>query len=201
MGADTLEKVDHAALSTLDIARMASEDLKNAEEACAVVATAEVTKAGEAEEALERLKASVVDVGRAKADLRAKIEDARRERGETLADERPSTAIDKNLASLQAELDRAHDHERALLERQAAAERIFLVARWNSIRERTNALNECLAKAKGEAAELFGRYQVATATRDQLQRRSEYYLNAQELAYRRILDHKTKHPHLYPETT
>lgn len=109
-----------------------------------------------------------------------------------------ATAIDGQLDRLRADRERVEDHLRVLTERKVpACEHDALIARWNSIRERTTAMNACLEKSKSEAAELHGRWQVALATRDALSTRADNYLTAQERAYKAILDHKTKYPHLY----
>ena len=194
----TTAEISYAALTGIEQQRLARENLGNAEDAARIVAAAETEVANARVADVAKIDEQVADARRRQVELRRQSEDARRERGEVLADGGSTAPIDKRVAGFRGELERIDDELAALEKRRNAAEKEALVSKWHSIRERSNAMNERLKEAKAHGADLKGQLDVALFTTELLRITSDNYLIATERAYRQILDHKTKHPALYP---
>jgi DNA repair exonuclease SbcCD ATPase subunit len=191
-------EVNYAILSTIEQRRLAQENVGNAEDAARIVAAPETEVANAKVADVAKIDEQLADGRRRQVSLHSQSDDARRERGEVLADGGSTTAIDKRIAAFRRELDGIEDELAALETRRNAAQKEALVPKWHSIRERSTAINGCLKKAKAHAADLKGQLDVALLTTELLKVTSQNYAVASDRAYQAILDHKIQNPHLYP---
>jgi uncharacterized protein (DUF2164 family) len=106
--------------------------------------------------------------------------------------------IDKKIVGLRSEVEALDDKINALETPRKGAEKESLIAKWHSIRKRSNTMNECLEQAKAHEADLGAQLAVAHLTVEFLSNASGNYFNSAEKAHRAIIDHKTRHPALYP---
>jgi hypothetical protein len=106
--------------------------------------------------------------------------------------------LDKRIVGLRCEVEQLGDKLDALETPRNAAEKEALIAKWHSIRKRSNTISECFEQAKAHEADLAAQYAVAHLTTEFLSNASGNYFNSAEKAHQAIIDHKTKHPALYP---
>jgi uncharacterized protein involved in exopolysaccharide biosynthesis len=143
------------------------------------VAAREMDAARTADEGLRSLSAALVDVERSIAEVDKKVETARGERGDLLAGAKaPTSAINKQIASLRAEREELEDHYKALLPRVAAAKREAQVAKSAALQARSGALHEISVEADREVALLERRWQFAMFRSQQLKTRVSGYATA-----------------------
>jgi hypothetical protein len=181
--------------------RIVSGLVEDAANASAIVASAEVEAAEKAAMELAKIDAQIAEASADRARLEECRRTVRRKRGELLAANvgASTTTEEKNLAAIDRDLQRIEDKLEILREQRLAAEREVLIANWHSIVARRDAFDGCIAKANHDAASLKVQWEIALLTRDAIKVRADAYHAAHDRAYGAILDHKTKHPALYPE--
>jgi hypothetical protein len=181
--------------------RIAGGLAKDAENAAAIVASAEVEAAEKSAAELAKIDAQIAEASADKTRLEECRRTVRRKRGELLAADvgASTTTEEKNLVAIDRDVQRIEDKLEILREQRLAAERNVLIANWHSIVARRDAFDGCLAKANHDAALLKVQWEIALLTRDAIKVRADAYHAAHDRAYGAILDHKTKHPALYPE--
>jgi hypothetical protein len=77
--------IKYAGLSNIELRRLAQENVAKAEETARTAATAETETANSRLADLAKVEASIADAKHRRAELERQVEDARRERGEALA--------------------------------------------------------------------------------------------------------------------
>lgn len=162
----------------MDLRELWPEAKKAAEDTVRTICNqidAENPLAGELRERRNALQAALDKALHQRGDVNAKIDDARRRRGEHLADGSSMAAIDKEMCASRSERERLHDLVAALSERIADVSREFSSARIALLNVKTEAMGAVLEEAKTVAMEAQEKAQIAVAMRDALQRRVEAF--------------------------